>query len=140
LLIFYRNPNSNKVSLLNKLKQENSKLSSEVNELRKNLDYLEKTFNLKLNCSSKTKLSPMDFATLMNNKEIEVNECRRILHNSVIRIKTIFENHQDDFSSTLTESMKNFLEGKTLEEKFQFYLEKLFKFLDVSLYFVFYIL
>lgn len=118
------------MSLLNKTKQENSKLKEEINDLRKNFDYIDKSFNLKnlINKATGQKLAAMDFASIMANRENELNECRRILHNSVLRFKNIFENNHDEFSQTLTDSMRNFMEGKSLEDKYLYYLEKLLKY------------
>lgn len=126
-----RNSNNNKVSLLNKLKQENSKYKEELFEYKKNFEYLEKTFNLRSTAGKK--ITPMEYATLMNSRETELNECRRIMHNSVLRIKSMFDNNPDEFSYTLTESMKNYMEGKSLEEKFYYYFEKLLKYFEVNL-------
>jgi kinesin family protein 15 len=133
LLSDNKNVNSNKVSLLNKLKQENSKFKEEVNEMRKTIDFVEKSLNFKnvVNRGTGQKLTLIDYSTAMASKENELNECKRLLHNSIIRIKSVFENSNDEFTYTITDSMKNFIEGKSLEEKFVFYLEKLFNYQEV---------
>lgn len=64
----------------------------------------------------------------MNQKENDLNECRRVFHHAILRINSIFENNKDEFSFTLTDNMKNYLEGKSVEEKFQYYFEKLIKY------------
>jgi kinesin family protein 15 len=127
LLSDNRNVNSNKVSLLNKMKQENTKLKEELNEARKTLDYLEKN-----QFKKGTKVTATDYASIMTVKEAELNECRRIMHNSVMKIKQILEMSHDEFTYTL-ETNKNFIEGKSLEEKFSYYLEKLISFTEVNI-------
>lgn len=126
LLSENKNVNNNKVSLLNKTKQENAKLKEELNELRKNYD------NIQKHIRSYAKTSTIDIAALLANKEAELNESRRCIHNSMLRIKAVFEGN-DEFSFTLTENMKNFIESKTLEEKFTYYMEKLLKYQEVVL-------
>lgn len=74
---------------------------------------------------------------MMTTKENEINECRRILHQAVVRIKNVFENNPEEFSYTFNKSLKNFIEGKSLEDKFNFYFEKLLKYLDVYFYLTF---
>lgn len=132
-IIYYlqhRNINSNKVALLTKVKQENTKLKEELNELRKNYDYLDKFFkNIKNNSSQK--LNSIEFASLMNVKDNELNDYRRIMHHSIIRIKAVFENTTDEFTYTFNENMKNYIEGKSLEEKYNYYIEKLIKYIEV---------
>jgi hypothetical protein len=130
LLSDNRNLNNNKVSLLNKLKQENSKYKEEINELRKNLEYFEKTLNLRQNLA-KLKTNPLDFGTLMRERENELNECHRIMHTLILRIKHIFDCSKDEFCDTFKQSMKNFLEDKSLCDKFGYYFDKFCKYLEV---------
>ena len=113
-----------------RVKQENTKLKDENDYLKKNCDYLEKFFkNIKSNSSQK--LTSIEFANIMSTKENELNEARRIMHTTVNRIKSYFENLHDEFAYTLNENMKNYIEGKTIEDKFIYYYEKIFKYLEV---------
>ncbi len=127
-LISCRNSNSNKISLLTKLRNENARLKEEVNNFRKNFEYLDKTLNIK----SKSKLNLMEYATTMSNKDSELNESKKVIHNSLQRSKQLFDTYCDDFTYTLTENMKNHISGKSLEENFNFYFEKIVKYVEVS--------
>jgi hypothetical protein len=128
IIYIYRNPNPSKVSLLNKIKQENTKLTEDINKLRKNLEYFERNLNFK---NGKDKTSLTDFATTISIKEAELNECRKIMHHGIQSIGTLFQTDSEEFSFTLTESMKCYLAGKPIEEKFSYYFDKLIKYLQV---------
>ena len=54
------------------------------------------------------------------------------MHTSVNRVKSYFENLHDEFVYTLNENMKSYIEGKTIEDKFIYYYEKIFKYLEVK--------
>ena len=132
-----KNLNANKVSLLNKIKQENSKLKEEVNELRKTNEFIEKNCNFKgvFNKTTGQKLNSIEYASIMSQRDSELNECHRIMHSSLVKIKSVFENSNDEFVFTFKEPLKHYIEGKSLDEKFSFYLEKLINFIDVYINF-----
>jgi hypothetical protein len=131
LYLNIRNNNNSKVALLNKLKAENCKLKDELNEVRKNNEFLDKFFrNIKANNNINSKLTSVEFANIMMTRENELSDNRKILHDSISRIKSILDNSNDEFTYTLNENMKNLIEGKTLEEKFSHYFEKLIKFYE----------
>jgi hypothetical protein len=73
----------------------------------------------------------IEYANNMSAKDNELNECRRIFHHSIMRINFIFDNNADEYCTTLTDKMKNCIDAKSIEEKFQYYFEKLNKYLEV---------
>jgi hypothetical protein len=118
--------------LLVKVKQENARLKDELNEYKKNYEHLDKFFkSLKTNNSGQ-KLNSLEFAQIIASKEQELMSIKKTMHQSLTRIKSIFERMNEDYYVGITdETMKNLAEGKTLEEKFEYYMEKLLKFQEV---------
>jgi hypothetical protein len=115
-----------------KVKQENTKLKEELNEYKKNYEHLDKFFkSLKAN-NSGHKLNSLEFSQLIASKEQELMSIKKIMHQCLTRIKSIFERLNEDYYVNITDdTMKSLAEGKTLEEKFEYYLEKLIKYQEV---------
>jgi hypothetical protein len=56
------------------------------------------------------------------------------MHQSLTKIKSIFERMNEDYYVNITDdTMKTLAEGKSLEDKFEYYLEKLLKYQEVKL-------
>ena len=121
---FANNKNQNsKTILISKAKQENAKLKDELIEVKRNLENLTKCYK----SGNQRNGNIIELANLLSNKENDLNEARRIMHESINRIKNIL-NSGNDFD--MVNRSQNYLEGKTLEEKFAFFFDKIVAYIE----------
>jgi len=73
------------------------------------------------------KLSGTDLVIDLDKKTNELNKLRELAHKSIYEIKEITKN---DLANIQDLEMKSFIESKSIEDKFKFYLEKLFVYIN----------
>jgi hypothetical protein len=118
--------------LLSTFKQENAKLKEELDRLRKDNMFIEKFIKTDKNKTGQ-KMTTADFSSMVHKQENELNNIKGIMHNSVIKIKEVFDKNSDEFIYAFKENINIQNNNKTLEEKFQYNLDKLMKYIEVKL-------
>ena len=104
-----------------KIKIENKSLKEEMIEMKKILDSYQKSLKIINN----TNKSANDVATTLASYDHDLNEARKIMHDSINQIKTVLSGTEYDIRNT------NYLdEGKTLEERFSFFFDRIVYFIE----------
>ena len=90
-------------------------------EMKKILDSYQKSLKIINN----TNKSANDVATTLASYDHDLNEARKIMHDSINQIKTVLSGTEYDIRNT------NYLdEGKTLEERFSFFFDRIVYFIE----------
>lgn len=121
LLLENKNNASKMNSILNQRK-EISELQKELQLKNKQISSMENFFkNISLNNNNK-KNSSVEIISEIEKKNSELNNSRSIMHDIVYQVKNIIETNKESF--VLSDFSKTQVEGKSLEEKFKFYIDQ----------------
>ncbi len=115
----FRN-NSNKIIYYKKIKDENNKLKEENNELKLKFEMLEKAVK-KIN----TKTGTTDLLIELEKKNTDLNKLRGIIYKFNFDIKEYINNFLVSTEAQDNKELNNFIESKSMDEKFKYYIDKL---------------